>query len=184
MMTTKHVVTIDFETYFDNDYTLKKMPIAQYVFDARFEILGVGIKIDDEEPFFIRGGTNRWLKRFPRRHDWGNTTLVAHNAMFDALVFDEHFDIRPARYFCTMMAARPIVAFKTGRTSLKAVSEYFKLGITKGDELRNTKGKRARDLTEEDWLRLEQYCLDDVRLAHMCFNLEYAWFERNQVNVT
>ncbi|KKM03093.1 hypothetical protein LCGC14_1777830, partial [marine sediment metagenome] len=49
------VLTIDFETYFDTEYTLKKMGIAQYVADSRFEFTGLGLQINDEQPRFVPG---------------------------------------------------------------------------------------------------------------------------------
>ena len=41
------IVTIDFETYYDKDYSLSKMTTEQYVRSSLFEIIGVGIKVND-----------------------------------------------------------------------------------------------------------------------------------------
>ena len=39
-----NILTLDFETYFDDEYTLKKLTTEHYVRDARFEALGCGVK--------------------------------------------------------------------------------------------------------------------------------------------
>ena len=39
------LVTLDFETYYDQDYTLKKMSTSEYIRDPRFKSQMVGIKI-------------------------------------------------------------------------------------------------------------------------------------------
>ena len=41
------IVTIDFETYYDKDFSLSKMTTEQYVRSSLFEIIGVGIKVND-----------------------------------------------------------------------------------------------------------------------------------------
>jgi len=41
-------VTLDFETYYDADYNLRKVKTALYVSDPRFKVQGVGIKIGDQ----------------------------------------------------------------------------------------------------------------------------------------
>ena len=44
------IMTIDFETYYDKDYSLTKLTTEAYVRDPRFEVLMVGIMIDGGEP--------------------------------------------------------------------------------------------------------------------------------------
>ena len=41
------LVTLDFETYYDQEYSLRKMTTAEYVNDPRFFIHMVGIKLND-----------------------------------------------------------------------------------------------------------------------------------------
>ena len=44
------LVTIDFETFYDDDVGFKKQTTEEYIRDPRFEVIGVGIKVNDEEP--------------------------------------------------------------------------------------------------------------------------------------
>ena len=39
------LVSLDFETYWDQDYTLKKMSTSEYVRDPRFRVQMMGIKV-------------------------------------------------------------------------------------------------------------------------------------------
>lgn len=40
-------ITLDFETYYDQDYSLRKLTTAEYIQDDRFKIHMVGIKHGD-----------------------------------------------------------------------------------------------------------------------------------------
>ena len=40
-------ITLDFETYYDKEYTLKKMTAEQYVRDPRFEAHGCAVRWND-----------------------------------------------------------------------------------------------------------------------------------------
>ncbi len=40
-------ITLDFETFWDSDYTLSKMSPLEYVMDPRFEVISVSMKVDD-----------------------------------------------------------------------------------------------------------------------------------------
>jgi hypothetical protein len=39
-----HLLTLDFETYWSDDYTLKKLSTEHYVRDARFKAHGAALK--------------------------------------------------------------------------------------------------------------------------------------------
>ena len=41
------LATLDWETYYDDEYTLSKMTPEAYIRDPRFEIIGVGVKVGD-----------------------------------------------------------------------------------------------------------------------------------------
>ena len=42
------LITLDFETFYSKDFSLTKMTTEEYVRDPRFEIVGVGIKVNNE----------------------------------------------------------------------------------------------------------------------------------------
>ncbi len=51
------IITIDFETYYDKEYSLSKMTTEAYIRDPRFEVIGVGVKVN-KEPTIWYSGTN------------------------------------------------------------------------------------------------------------------------------
>ena len=38
------LLTIDFETYYDKEYSLSKMTTEEYIRDSRFEAIGVSVQ--------------------------------------------------------------------------------------------------------------------------------------------
>jgi hypothetical protein len=177
---TRHVITIDFETYYSQEYTLEKLPTAQYVESGIFEIIGVGYKLD--------AGPTQWQAEHSlavsavQMLPWDDAVCVAHNAQFDGLILESWCGVKPAKYFCTSMAARPVVAPHRGNTKLATVAEYFGFGV-KGDEVVAAKGKRFKDFTPAELDRYGEYCKNDVNLTYMIYNFLLAWFEKNNRNV-
>ena len=41
------LITLDFETYYDKDFSLRKMTMESYIRDPRFEVVGVGVKVNN-----------------------------------------------------------------------------------------------------------------------------------------
>jgi hypothetical protein len=41
------LITLDFETYYDNKYSLKKLTMEEYIRDPKFQVIGVGIKVNN-----------------------------------------------------------------------------------------------------------------------------------------
>jgi DNA polymerase len=104
------IVTIDFETYFDRDFTLKKIPMAQYIRDPRFKAHGMGYKIDDQPSAFVPP------EEIPELVDSWNPEkiqLLAHNTHFDGLILSYHYGFIPAKYLDTLSMARPLLGTVT-----------------------------------------------------------------------
>ena len=59
------IVTLDFETYFDRDYSLKKMTTEAYIRDPRFEVQGLGLGGPMGRPSGYRETAN-WNLRWER----------------------------------------------------------------------------------------------------------------------
>ena len=105
------IVVIDFETFWDKDYTLSKMPTMQYVRDRRFRVLGCGLQFltgSDRSPIFA--SSENEVKSLLGAVPWSRTVAVAHNAQFDGAILSEHYGIRPARWIDTQLLARWAIA--------------------------------------------------------------------------
>ena len=51
----KHIVTIDFETFYDVGYGLKKYTTEHYMRDPKFQVIGFAIKVDDDSTKWYSG---------------------------------------------------------------------------------------------------------------------------------
>lgn len=166
----KHKLTIDFETYYDKDFSLSKMTTQEYILDKRFEVICVAVKLDDENTKFC-WGDKATIQLFLATFPWEDACLIAHNAMFDGAILEWIFNIKPKAYYCTMMGARPNVVPYTGRMSLAKVSEFYKVG-EKGTEVVNALGKQRHDFNGIQKLRYIAYCIKDVDLCYDIYKLE------------
>ena len=161
-------VVVDFETYWDKDYSLTKMSTSEYVLDPRFEVLGLSVKLGDNEPVYVSGPDKaRELLHHPvmERHI-NNGVVVAHHAQFDGAILEWIYGLRPFRYFCTMSAGRQL----EGRGSLDWLSGKLNMG-TKGDALYRTEGRRFADLGYSDRSALSGYANMDAELTWRLWNM-------------
>lgn len=161
-----HIITYDFETFYDRAFSLSKMTTEEYIRDELFEVIGIAVKVDDGETQWFSGpmrDTKKWLEQFP----WDNAVAVAHNAMFDAAILNWHFDIRPKLIADTLSMARAIDGADAGN-SLAKLAERYGLGV-KGTEVVNALGKGRLDFTAEELERYGEYCINDVELTYKLF---------------
>jgi len=160
------VLTVDFETYYSQQYSLSKITTEEYVRDSRFEVIGVSVKVDDEPAEWFSGTakqTKAWLDRF----DWANSIAIAHNAMFDMAIMNWRFDIRPKRIVDTLSMLRALDGPDAGNSLARAVERYG-LGV-KGTEVVNALGKGRLDFTAEELAAYGDYCINDVELTYKLF---------------
>ena len=156
------IITIDFETYYDKKYSLSKLTTEEYINDTRFQVIGVGVKVNANKAEWFSGTHDeiyQWLHQF----DWEHSCATAHNAMFDAAILSWHFDIRPPRWTDILSLARAVDGVHVSN-SLKAACERWKIG-KKGTEVVDALGKRREDFTPEDLAQYGEYCKNDCELT-------------------
>lgn len=157
------MLTIDFETYWDKDFSLSKMTTESYIRDPQFEVIGVSIK-KDNGPIEWVSGDDQTIKQALLERGAQNDVCVAHNAAFDMAIMNWRYGIRPRVIVDTLSMARPITGLTVGG-SLRALGEYFGIG-EKGTEVYNTQGKHRKDFTPEELERYGRYCQQDVNLTY------------------
>ena len=158
------IVTIDFETYYDKDFSLSKMTTESYIRDPRFEVIGVGVKVNDHQTDFYSGDNpGKFLKSL----DYSKRAILCHNTAFDGFILSHHFGIRPRFWLDTLSMARPKHSVTVGG-SLKALTDYYHLG-SKGDEVVHALGKRRADFTPDEMARYASYCCNDVEITYKLF---------------
>jgi len=160
------IVTIDFETYYDKEYSLKKLTTEKYIRDPRFEVIGVGVKINSHECDWYSGSDP---ETFLRSLDYSDKAILCHNTAFDGAILSWKFGIKPRLWLDTLSIARPFHGLDVGG-SLKALSEHYGIG-KKGDEVINALGKRRSDFTAQEMARYADYCIQDVNVTTKLYHL-------------
>lgn len=158
------IATLDFETFYDKEYTLSKLTTAEYVHSPLFEIIGVAVKINND-PIKWFSGTLEDTILFLKSFDLENCIVVAHNALFDGYILEKICGIKPKGYFCTYQAATAISKPYCGSASLKATAEYYKLP-PKGGYVVLALGKRRNMFTPSELSAYADYCIHDVELCY------------------
>ena len=172
------IVTIDFETYYDKDYSLSKITTEQYVRSPEFEIIGVGVKVNNYPTDWYSGDN---VGRFLGSLDYRNKAILCHNTAFDGAILSWHFGINPKLWLDTLSMARPFHQLTVGG-SLKALAQYYGLGA-KGEEVLNAIGKRRKDFAPDELDRYGAYCINDVEITKALFDKLKAGFPVTELMV-
>lgn len=162
------LITIDFETYYDSDYSLSKLSTEEYVNDPRFETIGFAYKIDDERTVWVPGNDPYQGAHKLRSLPWANAFVLAHNTMFDGAIMSWKYDIKPKGWLDTLSMGRALHGVEAGG-SLKAMAERYLAGA-KGTEVLDAKGKRSHQFSPTDLAQYGAYCRNDVELTHNIFH--------------
>lgn len=158
-----NLVTLDFETYFADDYTLSKMTTEAYVRDPRFKTHCVGMRLQGE--FQLKPSMHVWDgENLEKNVHLSRNALLCHHAQFDGLILSHHYSIKPAFWFDTLSMAR--LLFPHGRHSLAALAERFNLP-QKTVPYNLFKG--VRDLAPDVYAQVAAGCAHDVELTHEIF---------------
>lgn len=160
------VITLDFETYYSQTFSLSKMTTEEYIRSPEFEVVGVAVQVDDEKPKWF-SGNKLAVQSFLDTFEMDKHMVVAHNAMFDMAILNWHFDIRPKAIVDTLSMARAIHGTEVGG-SLAKLAEHYGAGV-KGTEVVNALGKRRIDFDADSLSRYGEYCVNDVALTYDIF---------------
>lgn len=170
-----NIITLDFETYFDDDYTLKKLTTEAYIRDPRFQALCLGVRLPDGQAFWLKPEEiQSWLDA----QDWANTAILAHHAHFDGLILSHHYNIRPCMWFDTLCMARLLVGSHIS-VSLASLANHFNLG-TKTVPYDQFKGRRYENLTADLIDALGEGCVQDILLTWSIFFKFYKEFPKEE----
>ena len=174
------ILTLDFETFYDREFSLSKMTTEEYIRSELFETIGVAVQLGTYKPEWF-SGTHKEIKKFLQKFDWNNSVVIAHNAMFDMAILNWHYDIRPKKIADTLSMARALHGIEVGG-SLAALAAYYGLG-EKGTEVVNALGKRRIDFSAEDLSRYGDYCINDVDLTFQLFCRLANGFPLSELNL-
>ena len=145
-------LVLDFETYFDKDYTLKKLSPPEYIADERFEVLGVAWKLGDAPAQFSSALPTIALP----------VTVVGHHLNFDAMVLAMRYGVHPSHMIDTVSLMRSV--FPKHRAGLADVAKV--LGLPAKGDTNAFKGLRRAGMTPQQLDALAGYATNDADLEH------------------
>src|SRR5262245_11451228 len=108
-------VTVDFETYYDDEFSLKNLTPAEFILDQRFEPYGAGVKVDDEPAIWY---TPLQLTSLLMQPEILGATFISHNALFDMCVLAWRFGFVPRRMVDTLGMSRALLGYKLRSNAL------------------------------------------------------------------
>lgn len=177
---------VDFETFFktkgtvgNKSYSLKSLPVYDYILGERFQTLGLGLAEDDSDVEYLiqPSDIGEFFEEIrDRRADGERIGLVAFNTPFDGAIcnwrfatsFDYYFDVQCMR---RILAPHRPQNLKQSAIDMWPDDEEMRKG---GDELAAVDGVRFEYITDEQHEHLKTYCIQDVRLTRDLFICYYA----------
>ena len=178
------ILTIDFETFYSQTYSLSKMTTEEYIRGDEFEVIGVAVQVDDGKPVWCTGDALA-IHKFLKGFDFENNLALAHNAMFDAAILTWQYGIKPKGWLDTLSMARAVHGTEVGG-SLKVLAEHYGLGV-KGTEVNDAKGLRRVNFEAEQLAQYGKYCENDVALTYALFAAmsgDFPMFELKLIDLT
>ena len=172
------IVTIDFETFYDQEYSLSKLTTEEYIRDDRFEVIGVSVKVNDNVTDFYSGND---VRGFLNSLDYSDKAILCHNTAFDGAILSWVYGITPKLWLDTLSMSRPTCAVTVGGT-LHNLALFFKLG-QKGTDVIEAKGKRRKDFTPQQLAAYGRYCANDTELTYKLFKKLAAGFPTSEIQV-
>lgn len=158
--------TLDFETYYDRDYSLKKMTPIEYIMDDRFECTGLAVKRGAAPSFWIEGDqVQEFFDNEPE-----DCMAISHNALFDMCICYWRFGWLPKVMVDTLGISRALFQAFLRSLSLDSVDQFLGgAGKDKG-ALANVIGMRLAEIRRYPELhqRFRTYGLGDT---DKCWNI-------------
>jgi DNA polymerase I-like protein with 3'-5' exonuclease and polymerase domains len=153
---------IDFESYFDQKYNLKKLNMIEYIHDDRFEVLGAAILVPELNlhAFLPDSEFESWLSEL----DPNDTEVLAHNTLFDGAILAWRYGFNPKRWLDSISMARAKLPITSH--SLAALATHYQLP-SKGKL--NTQSKHWIDLSRQERADLTTYAKHDAWLCHQIY---------------
>lgn len=163
------IVCVDFETYYDDLFSLKHIESLEYITDQRFTVhmmgynttgntADTGVLAPEQIAGFLAG-----------LHTAGKPiALLCQNTQFDGLILSQHFNFTADLYLDTRAMAAGL--WPHASSSLAAVAERLwpeDPAMRKGNELALSKG--LTQLPRDTFRTVAGYCANDVNLTLAVF---------------
>lgn len=171
---------LDFETYYDADYSLRKMPTPNYILDDRWETIMCSVAEGKEKARIIDGPD---FEKFIAGYDPATTATVTFNSLFDNSILAWRYGFVPHLMFDAMGMARALRGHILSGASLEVVAKTLKVG-QKLHTVHDVKGMRRQDIVYNGlWPAYCDYCRQDTDLMSGIFWQLLPEFPRSEWRV-
>lgn len=184
----KHLLFLDFETYYDREYSLKKMSPANYILDPRYETIMCAVKAVSDTlpvPHSVVDGPDfqEWIDQYPPE----DTTTVTFNALFDNAILSWRYGYVPHTMIDAMAMARTLLGHELNRFSLAHIAEHMG-APPKMTTINDVLAMRRADILSQPllWEAFKRYAIHDNELCEMIFTKLYdrmPWSERRLMDM-
>jgi len=157
------ILTVDFETYYDKDYSLSKMQTDAYINDDRFEIIGVSVIKNDEDAVWFSGSELETVGWLHGSYDWANCAVRCHNTLFDGYILTQRCGIKPKLWMDTLGQGRMLLPFLQYH-SLANLAKQYALP-DKGTAVVKAISRRREDFNPMELAHYADYCKHDTWLC-------------------
>lgn len=155
-------IVLDFETYYSQEYSLRRMTPVEYVLDPRFECIGCAVKEEGEDAYWVDGVD---LPQFFADLDPKDTCIVSHNALFDMCIVAWRYGFVPRLMVDTLSIARALLAHELKSLALASVALHLGIGV-KGDTVHKVIGMGAAAIKAAGiYDEYIQYAINDAELC-------------------
>ncbi|KKN71944.1 hypothetical protein LCGC14_0415900 [marine sediment metagenome] len=170
-------LVLDFETFFDVGYTLKTMPVIEFLSDERFEFTGLGdftMKHPFDDPinagFSPPDKIQYKLDYFQEEYgeEFEDCTLVGANLPFDAMILAMKFGIYP-RYTIDIL---DLARYFDPKQLVSVAEQAKRAGMEPKGDTNAFKGLHWEDMTYEQKIAMFKYCRHDIYLEAELFKTE------------
>lgn len=166
------LITLDWETYYNTStkYSLSHMSTEEYVTDEQFEIIGVGIKINDAPAEWY--SLPRMSQYGELLHDIGyaRNAALAHNSAFDFLIPHVYWGLTPKVILDTLsMAQAWDKPFHRSISLDNCLKRRPWLGVKKLDYVHHMNGMRRSMITPQQLSSYGEYCKADTDGCYALF---------------
>lgn len=115
------LVSLDFETFYSDDYTLSKLSTSEYVRDPRFKAQMLGIKVGNGKTRIIAAKN---IRAELAKINWSTHAVLCHNTQFDGFILSHHYGVHPTYLYDTLSMARGLHSNDIG-AGLDEVSIFY-----------------------------------------------------------
>lgn len=172
-------LVLDFESYWDKEYTLTKMSTIEYITDDRFECMGLGVwSLNSDEQEFIKPSD---VKTILRTYNWDRWTVVMQNAKFDATILRHHYNIVPKYIIDVKDLSKHLNARASHK--LKDLEERYNVKRKFTKKEIKTEGKHWINLTIPEREYHIAYTKDDAFTEGELFKLLFPKISRPEVEI-